>query len=92
MEKTKKSFIGKIAALLLMLTVVSCCFLGSTFAKYTSSKTGTAEVGVAEWKVIGVSANATTADQTFGLTVSKMSPNHESDPNTLSSARVYNHQ
>lgn len=73
MKKTKKNIAGKVTALVLMLTVVSCCFLGSTFAKYTSSKTGTAQVGVAKWQVDGISENSETS-QTFGLTADKLSP------------------
>ena len=32
-------------------TSLSCCFLGTTFARYTSGGSGTAEVGVALWDV-----------------------------------------
>lgn len=78
MEK-KRKLSTKIAALLLLLTVISCCFLGSTFAKYTSSTTGTATTGVALWKITGVSENGT--KQEFDFSVSKISPDHDGDTN-----------
>lgn len=71
MQKSNKKLAGKIAALVLMLTVISCCFVGSTFAKYTSSKTGTATVSAAKWEVTGVSENSTS--QEFAMTA-KLSP------------------
>ncbi len=36
---------------LVVLTLISCCFLGSTFARYTSEGTGSATVEVANWKI-----------------------------------------
>ncbi len=74
MQKSNKKLAGKIAALVLMLTVISCCFVGSTFAKYTSSKTASATVTAARWEVTGVSEN--TEAQEFEMTA-KLSPNHE---------------
>lgn len=37
--------------LVLILTLISCCFLGSTFARYTSSESGTGTLEVATWKL-----------------------------------------
>ncbi len=37
--------------LVLILTLISCCFLGSTFARYTSSGSGTGTMEVAKWDV-----------------------------------------
>lgn len=37
--------------LVLILTLISCCFLGSTFARYTSSGSNTGTLNVAEWNV-----------------------------------------
>ena len=51
----KKSIVSKLLLLVLLLTLVSCCFLGSTFARYTSGGTGSATVSVADWNIsIGV--------------------------------------
>lgn len=87
MNKTKKNVAGKIAALVLMLTVISCCFLGSTFAKYTSSTTGTANVSVAKWQIDGVSENTQT--QSFTFTMDKLSPAVNGTKNTLTTTTAY---
>ena len=47
----KKNLIARICGLLIVLTLISCCFLGSTFARYTSTGTGTASVAVAKWDI-----------------------------------------
>lgn len=47
----KKNLIARICGLLIVLTLISCCFLGTTFARYTSSGDGTASVIVAEWDI-----------------------------------------
>ena len=43
----KKSIFIKLFVALVALTLISCCFLGSTFARYTSEDSGTASVNVA---------------------------------------------
>ena len=48
MKKTKTM---RIAVLMLALTLLTCCFVGSTFAKYTSEATGSATVSVAKWEI-----------------------------------------
>ena len=47
----KKNVIFRIAAIVLMCTLVTACFASSTFAKYTSSQTATATGKVAKWYV-----------------------------------------
>ena len=47
----KKGIASKLFIGLTGLTLLSCCFLGTTFARYTSGGSGTAEVGVALWSV-----------------------------------------
>ena len=64
----KKSIVSKLLLLVLLLTLVSCCFLGSTFARYTSGGTGSATVSVAKWVV--TQENAESANVEFG----KLSP------------------
>ncbi len=50
--KTKKMRIfSKLFAALVVLTLISCCFMGTTFARYLSTTTGTALVNVAEWGI-----------------------------------------
>ena len=59
----KKNLIARICGLLIVLTLISCCFLGSTFARYTSSGDGTASVTVAKWDIdiTGDAASGATA-------------------------------
>ena len=46
MKKTKTM---RIAVLMLALSLLTCCFVGSTFAKYTSEATGSSTATVAKW-------------------------------------------
>ena len=57
----RKSIGAKLFIALIALTLISCCFLGSTFARYTSSDNASASTGVAEWNIAG-SFEAGTAD------------------------------
>lgn len=68
--KQKTRIASKLFAALVVLTLISCCFLGTTMARYTSSSSGAAQITVAKWN-IGITGSATgnaTAD--FG----KLSP------------------
>lgn len=47
----KKSKTMRIASLLLVLVLVTTCFVGTTFTKYTSSANGTATATVAKWSI-----------------------------------------
>ena len=47
----KKNRAMRIAALLLVLTMMTSCFVGGTFAKYTTKGTGTDSARVAHWGV-----------------------------------------
>lgn len=47
----KKNRTMRIAALLLALTLMTSCFVGGTFAKYTTSGTGSDNARVAHWGV-----------------------------------------
>lgn len=47
----KKRIISKLILALVVLTAISCCFLGSTFARYTSGGSGSATVTIAEWNI-----------------------------------------
>lgn len=47
----KKNRTMRIAVLMLALSLLTCCFVGSTFAKYTSSATGSDTVTVAKWDI-----------------------------------------
>ena len=47
----RKNVVSRMFFALIVLTLVSCCFLGSTFARYTSTGSGSAQVGVAKWEI-----------------------------------------
>ena len=47
----KKNSTMRVAALLLALTLMTSCFVGGTFAKYTTAGTGTDTARVAKWGV-----------------------------------------
>ena len=72
--KTKKMRIfSKLFAALVVLTLISCCFMGTTFARYTSTGTGTATVDVAKWDV-DITAAGTTVGDTTTLSFEELSP------------------
>lgn len=50
--KQKSRIASKLFAVLVVLTLISCCFLGTTFARYTSSSSGAASVDVANWNIV----------------------------------------
>lgn len=69
MEKSdKKRILTRVLIVIAALTLLSCCFLGSTFARYVTSANGSASVGVAEWDV------AVTPYGGGNVTFSKLSP------------------
>ena len=47
----KKRIVSKLILALVVLTAISCCFLGSTFARYTSNSKASASVDVALWDI-----------------------------------------
>ena len=71
----KKGIASKLFIGLTGLTLLSCCFLGTTFARYTSGGSGTAEVGVALWDIDF--SDADTEETTMNLKVTNLSPSKE---------------
>ena len=64
----KKNRTLKVSALLLALTLITTCFVGGTFAKYTSSTTGDDTATVAKWSFhVGNTEFATTDTTTFAF-------------------------
>lgn len=75
--KQKTRIASKLFAALVVLTLISCCFLGTTMARYTSAGTGTATVKVAKWDVdLSATDNDDDADTTV-LTFNKLSPSDD---------------
>lgn len=64
MEKKRRILSGLIAALV-AITLVSCCFVGVTFARYTSSDSGSATVGVAKWSIDVAGPSSGSTDVVF---------------------------
>ncbi len=58
---TKKNKTLRIAVLVLALALITSCFVGTTFAKYTSTKTGADSAEVAIWDVQFKTGEDTTA-------------------------------
>ena len=67
----KKSKTMRAASFLLVLTLMTSCFVGSTFAKYTSTTTGTDSAKVAKWSFLvegtQIAVKDTPATVTFDL-------------------------
>lgn len=64
----KKNRTLRVSALLLALTLITTCFVGGTFAKYTSSKEMTASAKVAKWSFVVNSKDITKSEAfTFNL-------------------------
>lgn len=68
----KKRIASKLFLLVLVMTLISCCFLGSTFARYTSGASGTGTLTVAEWDIDFNKAAGT--DTSLNVTFDTLSP------------------
>ena len=85
MTEKRRSIASKLLILVVMLTLISFCFLGSTFARYTSGGDGTATMQVAKWDV-SIDDSAETDVET-----NKLSPAQEAytdTPRTHSTEKV----
>ena len=71
----KKNIASKLVLVLFVLTLISCCLLGSTFARYVSGGTGSASIGIAKWDVSGLS-------DSMDISVTKISPKKEAATET----------
>lgn len=60
----KKNTMMRLAAVMLMCVLLTTSVVGGTFAKYTTSETGTDEARVAKWGVT-IQANGTTFAKTY---------------------------
>ena len=82
MEKSdKKRILTRVLIVIAALTLLSCCFLGSTFARYVTKASGSGTVSIAEWD-IDISVNdseATTTTFTFG----QLSPSITGNTHTI---------
>lgn len=78
----KKNIASKLVLVLFVLTLISCCLLGSTFARYVSGGTGSASIGIAKWE-IDISGNGVGTTE-FVLNTDGISPDitNAFDPTT----------
>ena len=75
MEKSdKKRILTRVLIVIAALTLLSCCFLGSTFAKYVTSAGGTAQIGVAKWDIDVEVPAASGGTSAVTVNTSKLSP------------------
>ena len=84
----KRKLVSKLFVAVVVLTLVSCCFLASTFARYTSGGSGTGTVNVATWKITG---KGTGDAGEINATFNKLSPSkaaYNNTPRTHSTAPV----
>ena len=72
----KKKIVSKLFLLVLLLTIISSCFLGSTFARYTTTKEGTASLTVAKW-AINLYNSEDVEQDAFTFTFDSLSPDKE---------------
>lgn len=75
----KKNIASKLVLVLFVLTLISCCLLGSTFARYVSSGSGQASVGIAKWD-IDITGGGTSGSTT--VTFGSLSPSKEEFSNS----------
>lgn len=68
----RKNVVSKMLLLVVILTLISCCFLGSTFARYTSDGSGSATLNVAKW-AIDIKGGATEGGMSVNF-AEKLSP------------------
>lgn len=83
----RKNVVSKMLLLVLILTLISCCFLGSTFARYTTGTTGSGTLQVAKWDVSITGAATGEAELAFGQ-LSPAKEAYESTPRTHSTGRI----
>ena len=72
--KQKTRIASKLFAAVVVLTLISCCFLGTTMARYTTSDSGVASVDVARWNVSVGAEGTDDASGTTVLSFDKLSP------------------
>ena len=87
----KKNRTLRVSALLLALTLITTCFVGGTFAKYTSSTTGSDVATVAKWsfKVNGTEfATTTPATLTFDLFKTINDTGNTADEGDVADAKI----
>ena len=82
----KKNIASKLVLALFSLTLISCCLLGSTFARYASGGNGSATISVAEWDV-GITDSSTSSFSTVDLSPSM--DKYSGTPRTHATGKIH---
>ena len=86
---TKKRVTTTLFIALVVLTLISCCFLGSTFARYVSEGNGSANTDIANWQIgIGGEGVGETAFTLGDLKPSAVKYDGEARSNTMTAVQV----
>lgn len=78
---TKKRVTTTLFIALVLLTLISFCFLGTTFARYTSGGNGAASVSVADW-AIDFGVEGTAVEDVTTVSFNDLSPAQEAYKST----------
>ena len=85
----KKRTLSRLLVVLAALALLSFCFLGTTFGRYTTGATGSGTGNVALWD-IAITGAGVGGDASATLTTSKISPDITNDFSATSNNRVQN--
>ncbi len=81
-QKEKKRIASKLFAALVVLTLISCCFVGTTFARYTTTNSGVASVNVAKWDLDITLTDNTPNGDSIEYNFGKLSPSMDNYTDT----------
>lgn len=85
---TKKRVTTTLFIALVVLTLISCCFLGSTFARYVSEGNGAASVSVADW-AIDFGVEGTAVEDVTTVSFDDLSPDKSTYEEAAGSPRTH---
>lgn len=72
----RKGIVSKVVLVLVVLTLISGCFVGTTLARYASQGSGSATTSVANWRV-SITGDAVSDSDSASMKFSDLSPSDE---------------
>lgn len=72
----RKGIVSKVVLVLVVLTLISGCFVGTTLARYASQGSGSATTSVANWRV-SITGDAVSVSDSASMAFSDLSPSGE---------------
>lgn len=72
----RKGIVSKVVLVLVVLTLISGCFVGTTLARYASQGSGSATTSVANWRV-SITGDAVSVSDSASMAFSDLSPSDE---------------